>query len=76
MEGATPHELAEIVNGAGEDVLDGRAIVVEKFIEMIYNGDFNSTKLVGVGVTTALLKRNNIGVYSEDDFSELFIQIW
>ncbi|GAB0166871.1 DUF523 domain-containing protein [Lysinibacillus sp. CTST325] len=35
---------------------------------MIYNGDFNGTKLVGVGVTTALLRRNNIAVFSEEDF--------
>ena len=35
---------------------------------MIYNGDFNGTKLVGVGVTTALLRRNNIEVFSEEDF--------
>jgi len=42
---------------------------------MIYNGDFNGTKLVGVGVTTALLRRNNIAVFSEEDFSELLLQI-
>lgn len=110
---STPREPAEIVGGDGEDVLDGRAKVVEKsgrdvtelYLKgayatlqkalevgatkvilkeyspscgsaMIYNGDFNSTKLVGVGVTTALLRRNNIVVFSEEDFSELFMQIW
>jgi len=109
---STPREPAEIVGGDGEDVLDGRAKVVEKsgrdvtelYLKgayatlqkalevgatkvilkeyspscgsaMIYNGDFNSTKLVGVGVTTALLRRNNIVVFSEEDFSELFMQI-
>ena len=109
---STPREPAEIVGGDGEDVLDGRAKVVEKsgrdvtelYLKganatlqkalevgatkvilkeyspscgsaMIYNGDFNSTKLVGVGVTTALLRRNNIAVFSEEDFSELFMQI-
>ena len=40
---------------------------------MIYNGDFNGTKLGGVGVTTALLRRNNIVVFSEEDFLELFL---
>jgi len=102
---STPREPAEIVGGDGEDVLDGKARVVErsgrdvtelylkgayatlhKALElgatkvilkeyspscgsaMIYNGDFNGTKLVGVGVTTALLRRNNIGVFSEEDF--------
>lgn len=35
---------------------------------MIYNGEFNATKRIGVGVTTALLRRNNIMVISEEDF--------
>ncbi|AVK83433.1 DUF523 domain-containing protein [Lysinibacillus sp. B2A1] len=35
---------------------------------MIYNGNFNHTKISGIGVTTALLKRNNIDVISEEDF--------
>lgn len=39
---------------------------------MIYNGDFNGTKLGGVGVTTALLRRNNIVVCSEEDFLRCF----
>jgi uncharacterized protein YbbK (DUF523 family) len=103
---STPREPAEIVGGDGEDVLDGKAIVLEKsgrevtdlYLKgayatlqkalelgatevvlkeyspscgsaMVYNGDFNGTKLVGVGVTTALLRRNNIAVFSEEDFS-------
>ncbi|MFC9542825.1 DUF523 domain-containing protein [Lysinibacillus sp. NPDC056959] len=107
---STPREPAEIVDGDGEDVLDGRARVVEisgrdvtelylkgayatlhKALEigatkvvlkeyspscgsaMIYNGDFNGTKLGGVGVTTALLRRNGIVVCSEEDFLELFL---
>ncbi|MBG9456530.1 hypothetical protein ABE61_21570 [Lysinibacillus sphaericus] len=107
---STPREPAEIVGGDGEDVLDGKASVVEisgrdvtelylkgayatlhKALEigatkvvlkeyspscgsaMIYNGDFNGTKLGGVGVTTALLRRNNIVVFSEEDFLELFL---
>ncbi len=35
---------------------------------MIYNGEFNGTKLVGVGVTTALLQRHGIEVVSEEQF--------
>ncbi|MEY2370902.1 DUF523 domain-containing protein [Lysinibacillus capsici] len=36
----------------------------------IYNGEFNGTKLAGEGVTTALLRRNNIIVLSEENFFE------
>lgn len=36
----------------------------------IYNGRFNGTKLAGEGVTTALLRRNNIIVLSEESFFE------
>ncbi|WP_320940431.1 DUF523 domain-containing protein [Lysinibacillus capsici] len=36
----------------------------------IYNGKFNGTKLAGEGVTTALLRRNNIIVLSEENFLE------
>ncbi|WP_155590454.1 DUF523 domain-containing protein [Lysinibacillus cavernae] len=107
---STPREPAEIVGGDGEDVLDGKATVVEmsgrnvtelylkgayatlqKALEvgatrvvlkeyspscgsvMVHNGEFNGTKLVGAGVTTALLKRNNIAVFSEETISELLI---
>jgi uncharacterized protein YbbK (DUF523 family) len=106
----TPREPAEIVGGNGEDVLDGKAKVIEKsggdvtelYIKgayatlrkaqevnatvvvlkefspscgslMIYNGEFKGKKIVGNGVTTALLKRNGIKVVSEeglDDFLE------
>jgi uncharacterized protein YbbK (DUF523 family) len=102
----TPREPAEIVGGNGEDVLDGKAKVVEKsgrdvtelYIKgayatlkkvkevhanvivlkeyspscgsaMIYNGEFKSKKIVGNGVTTALLKRNGLQVISEEQFS-------
>jgi uncharacterized protein YbbK (DUF523 family) len=33
---------------------------------MIYSGEFNGKKIVGNGVTTALLRRNGIEVVSED----------
>ncbi|MGM0867339.1 MAG: DUF523 domain-containing protein [Bacillota bacterium] len=36
---------------------------------MIYNGEFKSKKMVGNGVTTALLKRNGLQVISEEQFS-------
>lgn len=35
---------------------------------IIYNGEFKGKKIAGVGVTTALLKRNGIQVVSEDEF--------
>lgn len=103
---STPREPAEIVGGDGEDVLNGKAFVLEKsgrdvtelYVKgayatlqkakevgattvilkeyspscgsaVIYSGDFSSTKLVGVGVTTALLRRNNITVLSEENYS-------
>lgn len=102
---STPREPAEIVGGNGEDVLAGKARVVERsgrdvtelYLKganatlqkareigatkvvlkeyspscgsaMIYNGEFNGTKLVGVGVTTALLQRHGIEVVSEEQF--------
>ncbi|MFD1781693.1 DUF523 domain-containing protein [Fredinandcohnia salidurans] len=104
-----PREPAEIVGGDGEDVLDGRAKVVEKsgkdvtelYIKgayatlekakkinativvlkqdspscgssMIYNGEFKGKKVVGNGVTSALLKRNGLQVISEEQFVESF----
>jgi uncharacterized protein YbbK (DUF523 family) len=106
----TPREPAEIVGGNGEDVLDGKAKVIEKsgrdvtemYVKgadatlriaqdlnatvvilkefspscgssMIYNGDFNGTKKVGDGVTSALLKRNGIRVISEEGLAD-FLQ--
>lgn len=36
---------------------------------MIYNGEFNGTKVVGNGVTAALLKRNGFRVISEEGLS-------
>lgn len=40
---------------------------------MIYNGDFIGEKVKGMGVTSALLKRNGISVISEEDFAETFL---
>ncbi|WHY71013.1 DUF523 domain-containing protein [Fictibacillus enclensis] len=105
----TPREPAEIVGGDGEDVLDGKARVVEKsgndvtelYIKgayatlekakkmdatlvvlkenspscgslMIYNGEFKGNKIVGNGVTSALLKRNGLQVISEEQFIDNF----
>lgn len=106
---STPREPAEIVGGDGDDVLDGKAKVIEKSGEdvtelyikgayatlekakeinakivvlkeyspscgssMIYNGEFMSKKIVGNGVTSALLKRNGLRVISEEQFAENF----
>lgn len=102
-----PREPAEIVGGNGDDVLDGKAKVIEKsgrdvtvlYIKgayatlktakevkativvlkeyspscgssMIYNGEFKGEKIIGNGVTTALLKRNGLQVISEEQFSD------
>lgn len=107
---STPREPAEIIGGNGEDVLDGKAKVVdksgkditefyikgayatlEKALEMnaamvvlkenspscgssrIYNGEFIGKKIVGIGVTSALLKRNGIKVISEEQFAETLL---
>ncbi|MGE8207624.1 DUF523 domain-containing protein [Heyndrickxia sp. NPDC080065] len=109
---STPREPAEIVGGDGEDVLDGKAKVVEKsgkdvtelYIKgayaaleiaqkinatlvvlkenspscgslMIYNGEFKGKKIVGNGVTSALLKRNGIQVISEEQFVEQTVDL-
>jgi len=106
----TPREPAEIIGGIGEDVLDGKAKVIEKsgkdvtdlYIKgayatlnkakeinaivvvlkeyspscgssMIYNGEFIGKKLEGMGVTSALLKRNGLKVISEEKFAETFL---
>ncbi|MFJ7738920.1 DUF523 domain-containing protein [Lysinibacillus sp. NPDC097287] len=102
---STPREPAEIVGGDGNDVLDGKARVVEKsgkdvtelYIKgahatlekaekinativilkesspscgslMIYNGEFQGKKIVGNGVTSALLKRNGLQLLSEERY--------
>ncbi len=106
----TPREPAEIIGGNGEDVLDGKAKVVDKSGEdvtdlyikgayatlekakeitativvlkenspscgssKIYNGEFNGRKIEGMGVTSALLKRNGLKVISEEQFAETFL---
>ncbi|TQR19433.1 DUF523 domain-containing protein [Psychrobacillus vulpis] len=103
----TPREPAEIVGGDGEDVLNGKAIVIEKsgrdvtdlYINgayvtlkkaqelgattiilkeyspscgssMIYNGEFKGIKVPGIGVTTALLRRNDLIVISEENLTD------
>ncbi|WP_332631388.1 DUF523 domain-containing protein [Halalkalibacter flavus] len=107
---STPREPAEIVGGNGEDVLDGKAKVIEKSgkdvtklyikgaydtlekaLELnativvlkenspscgslkIYNGEFIGEKIEGMGVTSALLKRNGLRVISEEQFAETFL---
>lgn len=107
---STPREPAEIIGGNGEDVLNGKAKVIEKsgkdvtelYIKgayatlnkakdikatvvvlkehspscgssMIYNGEFIGEKLEGMGVTSALLKRNGLKVISEEQFAETFL---
>lgn len=104
---STPRIPAEIVGGTGEDVLDGKAKVINqagedvteaflkgaketlKMVQMmnikkvilkakspscgkenIYDGTFTGTLRSGMGVTTALLQRNGIIVYTENDKME------
>ncbi|MFO1442213.1 DUF523 domain-containing protein [Bacillus sp. Bva_UNVM-123] len=43
--------------------------------EMIYNGEFKGKKIVGNGVTTALLKRNGLKVVSEGKFSDFLDEV-
>ncbi|WP_066394188.1 DUF523 domain-containing protein [Neobacillus mesonae] len=40
---------------------------------MIYNGEFKGKKIVGNGVTSALLKRNGVKVISEEKFLKDFL---
>ncbi len=42
---------------------------------MIYNGNFNGEKMVGNGVTTALLKRNGYRVISEENVDDILNEI-
>ena len=42
---------------------------------MIYNGNFNGEKMVGNGVTTALLKRNGYRVISEENIDDILNEI-
>ncbi|MFC3745387.1 DUF523 domain-containing protein [Paenibacillus sp. GCM10012306] len=39
---------------------------------MIYNGEFSGEKIAGDGVTTALLRKHGITVFSEDNLAGLF----
>ncbi|WP_223593724.1 DUF523 domain-containing protein [Neobacillus bataviensis] len=38
----------------------------------IYNGEFSGKKIMGMGVTSALLKRNGLKVISEEQFADTF----
>lgn len=109
---STPREPAEIIGGDGDDVLDGKAKVVDRLgrdvtelyikgayvtlkkaqevqataivlkeyspscgSSMIYNGEFNGTKVSGNGVTAALLKRNGCRVISEENLTGFLDEI-
>jgi len=39
----------------------------------IYNGEFTGKKIMGMGVTSALLKRNGFKVISEEQFADTFL---
>jgi len=67
----------EFVAGAGETLRIARQFHIGEFIGKsnspscgcgrIYNGTFSQKSIAGDGVTTALLKRNGIGVITEDE---------
>lgn len=38
---------------------------------MIYNGTFQGTQVTGMGVTTALLRRHSIEVFSEEEYKAI-----
>lgn len=42
---------------------------------MIYNGEFNGTKVPGVGVTAALLRKNGIKVISNENLADFLDEI-
>lgn len=39
----------------------------------IYNGEFTGKKMMGMGVTSALLKRNGLKVISEDQLADILL---
>ncbi|MFD0826361.1 DUF523 domain-containing protein [Neobacillus sp. M.A.Huq-85] len=39
----------------------------------IYNGEFTEKKIMGMGVTSALLKRNGLKVISEEQFADILL---
>jgi len=55
--------------------IDATVVILKEFSpscgsSMIYNGEFKGKKIVGNGVTTALLKRNGIQVVSEERLAD------
>jgi uncharacterized protein YbbK (DUF523 family) len=55
--------------------VDATVVILKEFSpscgsSMIYNGEFKGKKIVGDGVTTALLKRNGIQVVSEERLAD------
>jgi uncharacterized protein YbbK (DUF523 family) len=55
--------------------VDATVVILKEFSpscgsSMIYNGEFKGKKIVGNGVTTALLKRNGIQVVSEERLTD------
>lgn len=61
---ATPRDPAEIVGGTGEDVLDGKASVVEKsgedVTELYMKGAYETLRIAKeLGANTVVLKENS-----------------
>ncbi|MFJ8260846.1 DUF523 domain-containing protein [Rummeliibacillus sp. NPDC094406] len=60
--------------------VDATVIVLKEYSpscgsSMIYNGEFKGKKMVGNGVTTALLKRNGLRVISEEKLTDFLDEI-
>lgn len=107
----TPRLPAEIVDGTGQDVLDGKAKITDssgldvtelylkgayRTLEIaqqikascvvlkenspscgsqkIYNGTFQGEKIVGTGITTALLQRHGFKVISENEIEDWLVE--
>ncbi|MEO9302389.1 DUF523 domain-containing protein [Acinetobacter pittii] len=70
----TPRLPAEIVGGTGQDVLDGKAKVIDSsgldVTELYLKGE----KITGVGITTALLQRHGFEVISENEIEDWLIE--
>jgi len=39
----------------------------------VFDGTFSSVKIPGIGLTTALLRRHGIPVYSEENFKKMLL---
>lgn len=67
---AGAEETLKFVKEAGANIIILKERSPSCGSSMIYNGNFNGEKIIGEGVTAALLKRNGILVVSEENFQQ------